>query len=179
MGVIVDKAAARAKALRKQFNLTVPVDLNSLLEDLDVTLIQEPLESMSGFSYVEDGHKVIGINSSDTNKQRKRFTLAHELGHMLLHPTTGVFYDNQKDLIYFRNELSSTGTDPLEIEANKFAAELLMPMDTLRKDILDEDGINITGDDEKIKKLAKKYNVSITAMNIRISYIFREQFVYY
>ena len=49
---------------------------------------------------------------------RQRFTLAHELGHAVLH-------HGSKHIDYRRN--FSAPDDPREVEANKFAAELLMP----------------------------------------------------
>lgn len=55
--------------------------------------------------------------------------------------------------------------DPMEAEANAFAMELLMPEEWLRKDIAG--GFDIE-DDAKLKKLAKKYGVSMQVMALRI-----------
>ena len=71
--------------------------------------------------------------------------------------------------MYFRDGKSSSGNDIQEIQANQFAAELLMPKKFLIKDLQKfykagkEDNIF-----EFIKKLADKYEVSKQAMTIRI-----------
>lgn len=57
---------------------------------------------------------------------RQRFTVAHELGHLLMHRYTMPHADG-KFVVHFRNAKSATGSDREEIEANRFAAELLMP----------------------------------------------------
>ncbi|MNL10517.1 hypothetical protein D3C87_1313190 [compost metagenome] len=58
----------------------------------------------------------VNANHSET---RQRFTLAHEVGHFLLH-------DDPTD-IYWRDFNSAMGRDPKEMEANRFGASLLMP----------------------------------------------------
>ena len=64
-----------------------------------------------------------------------------------------------------------TSADPMpatmEVEANAFAMELLMPSEWLRADIERMGGIDIE-DDKKLMKLAKKYRVSLQVMAIRI-----------
>ncbi|MDB5199165.1 MAG: IrrE N-terminal-like domain [Chitinophagaceae bacterium] len=61
----------------------------------------------------------------------------------------------------------------LEKEANLFAMLLLMPSKFIKEDL--KDGITIA-DDKRIKELAKKYDVSITAMALRISYFFKHNY---
>jgi hypothetical protein len=53
---------------------------------------------------------------------RQRFTVAHEIGHLLLHYDPSI-----PDRVQFRDHISMLGVDPMEREANRFAAELLMP----------------------------------------------------
>lgn len=62
--------------------------------------------------------------------ERQRFTLAHELGHLLLHEYTKPHADG-RNVVRYRNAVSALGTDREEIEANQFAAELLMPASRL------------------------------------------------
>lgn len=52
-----------------------------------------------------------------------RFTIGHELGHYFLHKN----YMNQDDPIFFHKNLPSKERNRLEIQANKFAACLIMP----------------------------------------------------
>lgn len=67
---------------------------------------------------VDHTRKLVVINKSHSNG-RKRFTSAHELGHIILHP-------NENEVDY---RISFSDNDPKETEANKFAAEILMPYD--------------------------------------------------
>jgi Zn-dependent peptidase ImmA (M78 family) len=69
-----------------------------------------------------------------------------------------------------RDAKSSTATDISEVEANQFAAELLMPIRFLVRD-LPGLGIDFESDD-KVASLAKKYGVSAQAMAYRIANLF-------
>ena len=69
--------------------------------------------------------------------------------------------------ILLRSERSSQAIDPEEIEANTFAAELLMPQAMLEKDI-GEQAIDYE-DDEMIRTLARRYKVSLQAMIFRLT----------
>lgn len=159
------KAVNAARALAKQYNLTPPVDVEALIKDMGITLEDTPLDSMSGFAYQKDGNRVIGINKTDGDA-RKKFTMAHELGHMIVHAKDDVTFD--KNFVYFRDSRSSTGLLPKEVEANAFAAELLMPADKLTKQIVLIGGIDLINDHDSIEKLADEYKVSPSAMTVRI-----------
>jgi Zn-dependent peptidase ImmA (M78 family) len=66
----------------------------------------------------------------------------------------------------FRDKKSSRGRNPEEIQANKFAAALLMPESFL--DVhFSEEGVDI-GDDEQVEELAERFEVSVTAMTYRL-----------
>lgn len=69
-----------------------------------------------------------------------------------------------------RDATSSMATDISEVEANQFAAELLMPLKFLLRD-LPEVRIDFESD-EKIALLAKRYGVSAQAMAYRIANLF-------
>ena len=68
-----------------------------------------------------------------------------------------------------RDERSSQAIDPDEIEANRFAAELLMPYAMIVDDIIDID----IEDDEELRELADKYQVSVQALTHRINDLLR------
>jgi len=112
----------------------------------------------------KDGSAVIGVNSSHPI-QRQRFTIAHEIGHVLLHTDENLHIDKNFP-IGLRNEISGKSVDENEIEANQFAAALLMPPDFLKEDIKRFVGKDVLF---AIRKLAKKYKVSEQAMSIRLS----------
>ncbi|MDX9694384.1 MAG: XRE family transcriptional regulator [Bacteroidales bacterium] len=113
-----------AKYIRKQLGLTVdePVKMiNNLLESNGIIIVEfDTTEHFDGASFVSDkGYPVIVINKAFSN-DRKRFTLAHELGHLIMH-ITGNF-----PIPDYRN---------LEDEANNFASEFLMPKEAIKSSL--------------------------------------------
>jgi len=143
-----------------------PVAVEDIVKKYGAEVQYRPFkESVSGFSYSEDGKKIIGINVTESS-MRQRFTLAHELGHLKL-GSGGLHYD-QGSPINFRDKVSATGIRKKEVDANFFAAELLMPKDMLIADLqaIQEK----TQDSETVaEQLAEKYNVSFFAMNVRLA----------
>lgn len=126
-----------------------PVKLSIILRHLGLDVIRaDPkmidTKKISAFIDLED--KFIVYSDSDPTV-RKRFAIAHEVGHYLLNHITPNHGSN----------LNSD--DPKETEANIFAAELLMPYEWLKKDI---------SWNSKIPDLAKKYWVSQEAMGWRL-----------
>lgn len=110
-------------------HLTVPVDPEKIAEQLDLEVVLTPLESkVGGFVLKKNGEAVkIYVNSNDSWERRK-FTLAHEIGHYWLHRND----DGEFGYVEYRDELSTRGTDPVERWANSFAAELIMPARYIR-----------------------------------------------
>ena len=111
---------------------------------------------------------VIAVNANHP-MERQRFTLAHELAHFLLHASSPLHVDSSQ--VYFRERHSSQSLDWKEIQANQFAAALLMPRKMLIPDAFNEGVLTGLGDDvtrDGIRRLAKKYQVSEQAMTIRV-----------
>ena len=116
---------------------------------------------------IKDGEAIIGVNSLH-HPNRQRFTIAHEIGHLVLHRDLlleGVHVD--KEFKLNRNEDSSTGTNLQEVEANQFASELLMP-ERLIEEALQGKGVDIDDEDGLVTELAKKFRVSTGAMKLRL-----------
>lgn len=144
-----------------------PVKLEDITKDLSVVIREYDFnEDVSGVLVVdEDGTGRIGYNPKES-PNRIRFSIAHELGHYVLHSnkTKGVFMDK---LMFRKNiKLYNRREEQIEIEANYFAANLLMPkqmvIDAVNKlDYLDDD-------DDNIKKLADLFQVSVSAMTYRL-----------
>ncbi len=97
---------------------------------------------MDGLLVMVDGLPTIGFNG-DISWVRQRFTIAHEIGHLLLGHTCSEL-DIDKDA---------------EAEANQFAAELLMPLVFLKGDYENE---------PDLEKLAWKYIVSKEALCLHL-----------
>jgi Zn-dependent peptidase ImmA (M78 family) len=70
--------------------------------------------------------------------------------------------------VNYRNDVSSLARDVEEIEANFFAASLLMP-----KRMLDAcNGIDAIDDDRRVRELAKRFSVSAHAMSLRLANVY-------
>lgn len=114
-------AASDARRIAEFYGLKLkPFDIVGLVYALGIRLDVVPLEpEVSGFLKQDDNIWVLGVNSLH-HPNRRRFTLAHELGHYFLHRNHTVF--NDRALFRAENQINSK-----EREANEFAASLLMP----------------------------------------------------
>ena len=128
---IVRKIAQR---LRKAHHLTPPVDLEALAVQEKIRI--EPFSSQAGIDgYVnlDCNDPVIYINTEQTYLPRKRFTLAHEIGHIHIPWHTdvdGCVTDNPYVYIQKQRKIDSQ-----EYEANTFASELLIPSEWLQEKV--------------------------------------------
>jgi len=145
--------------------LQAPVAMDKVIHHLGLVAQPQSLAEVSGLLVVEDGRGVIGYNSAHS-AVRQRFTIAHEIGHYVLHAQGSrqkLFVDKS---VYKRDDDSSKGEDPEEVEANQFAAALLMPAALVRTELarlqLDLE------DEDAVGTLAKRFNVSTTAMLYRL-----------
>ena len=144
---------------------SAPVDLEKVAKGFGVKIEYSKLENdISGFLYLKDKTPIIFVNKLHPIT-RQRFTIAHELGHLILNHQGDLFVD--KGSILFRNTHSQNGIVKEEREANRFAAELLMPEEILLKEFI-ENEIDIENADQ-LNKLANKFEVSTQALTIRLT----------
>src|SRR5690606_26213956 len=119
---------------------------------------------------------VISINP-EQNKYlpRRRFTLAHELGHYILHSskTKKSFTDSMKTM-----SRTESYWDSYESEANSFAAQLLMPKDLILqeaelvlKKYSSENNVDQIPSSVFVGRMAEKFEVSYKAMEYRLKNI--------
>lgn len=96
-------------------------DVYELLDLLDITLIRKPLNNNEKGRFFRDifGNETIFV-SNDLPKNEERLVITHELGHVIVHTHLTTSYYTESSLL---------NRDKLELEANKFAAELLIPDD--------------------------------------------------
>jgi len=151
----------------------VPVERIARLLDVEIRYVSFQGD-ISGMVAREGKHPVIGVNTSHSTA-RQRFTIAHEIGHLELgHLPEGDGGDGvhiDRDFkVMLRDSNSSHATDPTEIEANAYAAALLMPRSMLIKEQELSSGFDIE-DDRLIQGLAARYKVSTQAMNFRLNNI--------
>ena len=160
------------KLLAKIPITSYPIKLDEVTNFLNIKVVSRDLgEEVSGMLVFKEDGPVIGVNSNEYIL-RRRFTIAHEIGHYVLgHHNNGLFVENSP---FYRNKASSTGEVTQEVEANAFAAALLMPEHLLRPAYLkatengkinhrDEDAFELV-----IKDLARDFQVSKLAMSIRL-----------
>lgn len=151
---------------------TAPIDVELLARRLGADVQRQPAgEDLSGFILRNRKKPVIGVNSNH-HRNRQRFTIAHEIGHMLLHDRSDdIHVDDRDDCglpVRKRNQESSKGEDDYEKEANLFAAELLMPATFLEQDITSLEEADLL-DEDVLKPLARKYEVSSQALAFRLA----------
>ena len=138
----MDKIREEAEIFRREhiFTPDLPVDIEHVIEaTMGISII--PIESlqkhcdMEGF--ISQDYTAIYVDeflyTDDRYYKRVRFTLAHEIGHYILHRST---IDNQKftdaeDWIRFRLNLNDETLGWFETQASEFAGRLLVPIDPL------------------------------------------------
>jgi hypothetical protein len=110
---------------------------------------------------------VIWIDRSEASRSpgRRRFTIAHEIGHFRMHvPVGGVFHDRPQDVVELSPQGESTAGESdhrrREREANEFARHLLMP-EPLVAEHAEASGFNLPA-------LAERFGVSVPAMRLRL-----------
>jgi Zn-dependent peptidase ImmA (M78 family) len=111
---------------------------------------------------------VIGVHSKHA-LVRQRFTIAHEIGHFVLrhHSESGEHvHVDEGWKVSARNERSAKGVDVHEIEANRFAAYLLMPEALLKAKVTALRRTTLSESD--VLELAKDFKVSEQAMTLRL-----------
>lgn len=146
--------------------LNTPVPVERVARKLGVQIRYAPFDGeISGMAHIKDGVSVIGVNNLH-HPNRQRFTLSHELGHLLLHPQELERQVHLDKGSLYRDAISSEGTSVHERTANAFASELLMPA-RLIATVVDA-GLDLE-DEEHVGRLARKFRVSMAAMYFRLN----------
>lgn len=151
-----------------EYRKQIPVNLNSLLKELEIELQYANLKKdISGvIQKHNDSYRII-VNENHP-KTRQRFTIAHELGHFILHRdliNDGI-YDNMAYRCEYPNEYNNPNIGSYEeTEANKMAVNILMPLDMVEK--YREDYKNVD-ENSLVEKMAEVFQVSKQAMAIRL-----------
>lgn len=170
--MINKKIEKLAKKILSDVGVTsCPVDMQKVAQHIGVDIKEHDLGSdVSGVLVIDARSPAIGVNAFHP-KTRQKFTIAHEIGHFVLHK------DDQQELFVdksFRIEFRrNTGVfSKKEWEANAFAAALTMP-DWMVYDKVETHNIDFS-DGNSIKVLADEFGVSQDAMAIRIANLFND-----
>ena len=107
--------------------------------------------------------KVIVANLYDSAR-RRRFTIAHELAHAILHKEEG-------SALFAHRDAGQTG--PLEVEANTFAAVILMPEELVRLALkkLEQNYAQYISPETKVRYIAAAFAVSVDAAAVRLNHL--------
>jgi Zn-dependent peptidase ImmA (M78 family) len=166
------RAEAEADRLLKEYDIRKPpVPVGDIAHGEGAQIARHRFEgSESGFILRDGKLVIIGVNTL-TSRRRQRFTIGHELGHMLLHQ--GKLIVDQSIRMNFRDDVSGMATDAEEIEANTFAAALLMPRHLIVEHLESYLGRVTPGKqqlsrEDLVAQLAREFDVSAEAMGYRL-----------
>lgn len=158
----MQKLDSKASDIIRRFQEDYPVKVGRLAKELGLRVLLKPLpakisgeirpsnETPSGFE--------ININRFEKNT-RQRFTIAHEIGHYLLH--SHLIGGGITDSVLYRSRLSNQ----IEAEANRTAADILMPKHLVERVAKD---LNLRFTDDSVEHFAEALQVSKQAMRIRV-----------
>ncbi|MCB0460073.1 MAG: ImmA/IrrE family metallo-endopeptidase [Flavobacteriaceae bacterium] len=128
-----------------------PLDL--IVHGRGATLVEKPLKNSEGRIVFGKSKVIITVNSDIIYLGKKRFVIAHELGHFEMHRNlVPLHHDTDATLEYFKNGHQET-------EANEFASELLMPEKMFKKECE-----NKKFNPDLLRYLADRFQTSITSV---------------
>ena len=152
-----DVVARFAQDLRKSGTQAKKLNLEVISSGLGLSVVYQPL-SVDALLKETDGGYVAMVNSL-TNKVRQRFSLAHELGHLILFNSTGL----TQAFGHIASPDQNTDANEMEDLCDLFATELLMPIDDWKKELFSK-GISL----KVLARLMSRYGVSLPAAARRV-----------
>lgn len=167
----ITNAQNKAEKLLEKFSIVRPaVPVEEIAKQLGFEVHYIPYDAdLSGAILIEDNQTIIAVNSFH-HINRQRFTIAHEIGHLMLHDDNDLHVDRDFK-VNFRNALFSQAVDIEEIEANAFAASLLMPENMLLNEVskIFKSGLDLShNESNEIEDIAKTFQVSQQSLYIRL-----------
>lgn len=153
---------AAAKMLRQFAGAEkMPTDIEKIVSYLGGKIIPTGWSPVEAKVFKKGNAFEIQLAAKGVSPKRERFSIAHELGHIILH--SGFLNPEEWETVPEGEGFYRLGTGRMEYEANDFAAALLMPAD-----IFTDDFFNCTADGYvDIEKLASIFDVSIEAAKTR------------
>lgn len=173
----VDRIRARftkiSKIVKRQLEIhnigSAPIPLLDLISTYRIDLRSGDLGEVCGIIVRKGDSVTIGVNSQ-LSRVQKRFTIAHEFGHFLLHEGIADHVDREYRMNFSSSEANNS-SDVIEIEANFFADNLLMP-----KEFLDnENSERALYSEQHLKIIARKFRVSELAMSRQLSRVYSKR----
>ena len=177
VGIELTPETNLARRIIDKYSLSPPVDIRSMVEAYArLTFVHIPFDDIDGVSLnlkTRDKSTHVIVNSASA-PSRQRFTMAHELGHILIPWHVGSVLIDQVAPVSPRSSSYFTPESwTMETEANSFAAELLMPYSWLER------VISTTDDLSKIhRNISQSCQTSALSAAIRLSQFLPERVVY-
>jgi Zn-dependent peptidase ImmA (M78 family) len=167
-----NKAEYEAYALLEKFKINKPaIDIDKIVKGLGLSLVPYKFEDeVSGVLILDDSTGIISYNIAH-KPNRQRFTIAHELGHYILHrKSEKLFIDKDFIVKYRSNKDYDTAEMQQEQQANAFAAAILMPLNLLQAE-LKKPKFRKLDEITLIDSLSELFKVSPQAMTYRLANI--------
>lgn len=140
-----EEAWANADAIRGKYwpSGELPIDPELIAVDLGLHISTSPLliEEYDTDAYLDTDLKNIvvdaGFYNGNKTQNRVRFSIAHELGHFILHSDVikEIAMGSPKDWMRFKQEIPEKQWSLLEFHAREFAGRLLVPSNRLREEL--------------------------------------------
>ena len=169
-----EKKLQDIELILKEFS--IPVNIEKMIYDKGIELNKNYLEfeaNISGEIKKENNKFIININGAD-HYYRKRFTMAHELAHFILHKD--LIGDGVDDSLEYKKFYRKNNkiNDEHESQANDLASKILMPEEAMIKLAKLTDVIKLNNGDVDInipwlEYLSKKFQVSKRAFTVRLA----------
>jgi len=155
-----NRVADDRKRICSGYMESFPVQVGAMARDLGLNVVSATLRSgISGMIKPSEQSFTIKVNRHENNF-RQRFTVAHEISHFLLHEP--LIQNGIVDSVLYRSNVS----DKVEAEANKLAADILMPRNTLRNWLSQHYPQGVSETD--LQNVSNYIKVSKVALKIRL-----------
>lgn len=160
-----NKGSKRANELLADigFDEITHLPMRLFVSGLGATLIEEELANSDGKIIRGNSKTIIKVNSTIPYEAKKRFTIAHEVGHMLMHEKIELHNENSNTLNWFMRTENQLKKGIQEWEANDFAAALLMPEQIFKNEV---EGKIFSH--ELVKYLSERFKTSNTSTLFRV-----------
>lgn len=141
-------AQSKANEIWEKFmDKNIPVKLNDIVKDMAISVKEDDL-TMDGVARMDKSGIAFILYKKAMSDERKRFTVAHELGHIILEHIT------------FGGDSSQLSSKSQEQEANQFAGSLLIPLKDLKA--------FMKNGDKTLDDITKRYWVSRDAASVAV-----------
>jgi Zn-dependent peptidase ImmA (M78 family) len=137
-------------------------DMDLFVAGLGAILMEEELKNYDGKIIFGNNKAIIKVNSNIQFSERKRYVIAHEIGHLLMHKNMQLPDDTFSNFNIIEGMEKVLKNGRQELEANEFATELLMPEELFLKEAEGRKFSPLL-----IKQLAQRFKTSLTATIFR------------